>query len=404
MWLVAMNVSSTESELVQTLWQCMLYQQCTTHMTAAYSCRPSYAFQPFLSRHAPSPLTCLHVPPAQVLYLTEAIDEAMVTSLGKYNDLELVDVSKEGLDLGDEKEGKKVSSCLLLHTMQIHLLFTHKQCVKEASDHMAIFTDQCRSTTSSLARHMPRLPCLSFSTAPHTLFDMSPQPIALSDCRWRSLRSNARTHWPSHLNPENCCHVPPANPDTYNLVCLQMEELEAEYKDTLAFLKDALGERVEKVTVSKRLTDSPCALVTSKFGWSANMERIMRSQVRSRVDSLGSSLHRLRHMYIQGCHMELWLCTVHVPSRQLAYVMTPLHWHHANAVAVVTCFWGPLVRGVHVPGCDAHCKPCRFVLQAMGDARAMEYMRGRKIMEVNPEHDIVRGIKVSAKLAMMPTQ
>jgi hypothetical protein len=45
----------------------------------------------------------------EVLYLTEAIDEAVVTNLGKFNDLELVDVSKEGLDLpGGEEDAKKV--------------------------------------------------------------------------------------------------------------------------------------------------------------------------------------------------------------------------------------------------------------------------------------------------------
>nr|QBY35568.1 heat shock protein 90C [Dunaliella salina] len=86
------------------------------------------------------------------------------------------------------------------------------------------------------------------------------------------------------------------------------EALSKEFADVVDFLKKSLAERVEKVTVSNRLTDSPCALVTSKFGWSANMERIMRTQ-------------------------------------------------------------------------------------AMGDPRTMEYMKGRKILEINPEHSIVRGIK-----------
>lgn len=44
----------------------------------------------------------------EVLYLTEAIDEAMVTNLAKFGDYELVDVSKEGVSTGDEEAEKKV--------------------------------------------------------------------------------------------------------------------------------------------------------------------------------------------------------------------------------------------------------------------------------------------------------
>ena len=43
-------------------------------------------------------------------------------------------------------------------------------------------------------------------------------------------------------------------------------------------MKDVLGGKVSKVVVSNRITESPCVLVTGEYGWSANMERIMKAQ------------------------------------------------------------------------------------------------------------------------------
>lgn len=144
----------------------------------------------------------------EVLYLTEPIDEAVVTNLGAFDEKDLVDVTKEGLEVDGGNEG-----------------------------------EEGKEGGSSSEKDKKK-----------------------------------------------------------------KEELEAQFAPVTAFLKEALGERVERVAVSSRLTDSPCALVTSKFGWSANMERIMRSQ-------------------------------------------------------------------------------------ALGDPRAMEYMRGRKILEINPKSDIVLGVQ-----------
>ncbi|KAF9282567.1 heat shock protein 90 [Linnemannia elongata] len=56
------------------------------------------------------------------------------------------------------------------------------------------------------------------------------------------------------------------------------EAEEKSYEGLCAQIKEILGDKVEKVLISNRISESPCVLVTGAFGWSSNMERIMKAQ------------------------------------------------------------------------------------------------------------------------------
>jgi molecular chaperone HtpG len=58
----------------------------------------------------------------------------------------------------------------------------------------------------------------------------------------------------------------------------KQEELKAKFEPLCKLMKDILGDKVEKVVLGTRIDESPCVLVTSEYGWSANMERIMKAQ------------------------------------------------------------------------------------------------------------------------------
>ncbi|XP_073466270.1 heat shock protein HSP 90-alpha [Aquarana catesbeiana] len=81
----------------------------------------------------------------------------------------------------------------------------------------------------------------------------------------------------------------------------RQEEKKSKFENLCKIMKDILEKKVEKVAVSNRLVTSPCCIVTSTYGWTANMERIMKAQALRDNSTMGYMAAK-KHLEINPDH------------------------------------------------------------------------------------------------------
>ena len=81
----------------------------------------------------------------------------------------------------------------------------------------------------------------------------------------------------------------------------KQEQQKEQFENLCKVMKDILDKKVEKVVVSNRLVSSPCCIVTSQYGWSANMERIMKAQALRDSSTMGYMAAK-KHLEINPEH------------------------------------------------------------------------------------------------------
>merc|ERR1712227_880505 len=82
----------------------------------------------------------------------------------------------------------------------------------------------------------------------------------------------------------------------------KFEETKAKFQSLCDVMKNILDKKVEKVVVSNRMVSSPCCIVTSQYGWSANMERIMKAQALKDTSTMGYMAAK-KHLEINPDHV-----------------------------------------------------------------------------------------------------
>ena len=89
--------------------------------------------------------------------------------------------------------------------------------------------------------------------------------------------------------------LPPHVPAGYLPQGLKLEEGDKEkkrddqykemFKPLLDYVKELLGKKVEKVQISKHLVNSPVVVLSADYGWTAQMEKVMKSQASAHGDA-----------------------------------------------------------------------------------------------------------------------